>query len=58
MPVISMFYGIIVRVFHFDMDKHKTPHINAQYGDQNAVIAIPSGIALGGRIKSAKLRLV
>ena len=58
MPVLSMFYGIIVRMFHFDRDKHKAPHIHAQYGDQNAVIAIPSGRVLGGSLKPAKLRLV
>ncbi len=34
MPVLSMFYGIIIRMFHFDRDKHKAPHIHAQYGDQ------------------------
>ena len=37
MPAISMFYGIIIRMFHFDTDKHKAPHIHAQYSDQNAV---------------------
>ncbi|MCX5784245.1 MAG: DUF4160 domain-containing protein [Elusimicrobia bacterium] len=58
MPVLSMFYGIIVRMFHFDRDKHKAPHIHAQYGDQNVVIAIPSGLVLGGSLKAAKLRLV
>lgn len=25
MPVISMFYGIIIRMFYFDTDKHKAP---------------------------------
>ena len=58
MPAISMFYGIVIRLFHFDTDKHKAPHIHAQYGEQNAVIAIPSGTVLRGRIKPAKLRLV
>ena len=33
MPVISMFYGIIVRMFYFDDAKHKTPHIHVQYGE-------------------------
>jgi len=53
-----MFYGIIIRMFHFDTDKHKAPHIHAQYGEQTAVIAIPSGVVLGGRIKPAKLKLI
>ena len=58
MPVISMFYGIIVRLFYFDTAKHKTPHVHVQYGEQHAVIAIPSGNLLTGKIKSAKLKLV
>jgi len=53
-----MFYGIIVRMFYFDTDKHKAPHIHVQYGEQNAVISIPSGEILAGRIKPAKLKLV
>ena len=27
MPVISMFYGIIIRMFFFDNKEHKMPHI-------------------------------
>ncbi len=28
MPVISMFFGIIVQLFAFDNDRHKVPHIH------------------------------
>ncbi|MBI1869691.1 MAG: DUF4160 domain-containing protein [Chlamydiae bacterium] len=58
MPIISMFYGVIVRMFHFDAQRHKAPHIHVQYGEQYAVIAIPSGNVLEGKIKAAKLKLV
>ena len=58
MPVISMFYGIIIRMFYFDTDRHKAPHIHAQYGDQDAVIALPDGAVLEGELKSAKMKLV
>ena len=58
MPVISMFYGIIVRMFHFDNARHKTPHIHVQYNDQSVVVAIPSGRVLEGKVKSTKLKLV
>ena len=30
MPVISMFFGIIIRMFYFDTDKHKAPHLHVQ----------------------------
>lgn len=58
MPVISMFYGIVVRMFHFDNARHKTPHIHVEYGEQNAVIAIPSGSLIEGKFKPTKLKLV
>lgn len=29
MPTISMFYGILIRMFFQDTDRHKIPHIHA-----------------------------
>ncbi len=58
MPIISMFYGIVIRMFHFDNDKHKAPHIHVQYGDQSAVIRLPDGLMLSGKLRANKLKLV
>ena len=58
MPVISMFYGIIVMMFFIDNKKHKKPHIHVKYQEQEAVISIPNGEVLEGTIKSTKLKLV
>ncbi len=58
MPIISMFYGIIVRMFSFDTQKHHDPHIHVYYQDQSAIVAIPSGEVLDGEIPSKKLKLV
>ena len=58
MLVIAMFYGVIVRMFHFDKDKHKAPHFHVQYGEQHAVMGIPAGKLLEGKLKPAKLKLV
>ena len=58
MPVISMFYGVIVLMYYFDNRQHHLPHIHVQYGDDEAVITIPEGEVLEGAIKSAKLKLV
>ena len=33
MPIISMFYGIIVQLLFFDNDKHNRPHIHARYAE-------------------------
>ncbi len=58
MPIISMFYGIIVRMYHFDNDRHKAPHFHVQYGSQSAVLRIPDGKILEGKLKVNKLKLV
>lgn len=58
MPIISMFYGIIVRMYHFNNDKHKSPHFHVQYGDQSAVLRIPDGTVLEGKLRANKLKLV
>ena len=48
MPVLSMFYGIIIRMFYFDNKEHHLPHIHIEYGEYKAVISIPNGEILGG----------
>lgn len=58
MPVISMFYGIIVLMYYFDNRQHQQPHIHVQYNDQEAVISIPDGTVIAGSLKTAKLKLV
>ena len=58
MPVISMFYGIIVSMYFMDNRRHKLPHIHVRYQDEEAVIAIPEGELLEGGIPPAKMKLV
>lgn len=43
MPVISMFYGVIVALYFFDTGKHKRPHIHVKYQGDEAVVATPDG---------------
>ena len=57
-PVISMFYGIIVMMYYFDDRRHHRAHIQVECGDEAAVITIPDGAVIEGSIRSAKLRLV
>ncbi len=33
MPVISMFYGIIIRMYFLDTQHHNLPHLHARYGE-------------------------
>ncbi|MBI5023803.1 MAG: DUF4160 domain-containing protein [Candidatus Omnitrophica bacterium] len=58
MPVISMFYGIIVSLYFFDNKEHKMPHIHARYQDEEAVLGIPDGVVLAGKLNAQKLKLV
>ena len=58
MPVISMFYGIIIRMFFMDNKEHKTPHIHIEYGEYKAVISIPDCKKLAGDFPNDKLKLV
>lgn len=58
MPVISIFYGMLVMMYYLDDKKHHRPHIHVRYSDQEAVISIPDGEILEGELKSAKLKLV
>ncbi len=58
MPVISMFYGIIISMYFIDDKRHKRPHIHVKYQDEEAVIAIPEGDLLEGSLPPGKMRLV
>ena len=58
MPVISMFYGIIVAMYFRDNRQHKSPHIQVRYQSDEAVYSIPDGELLAGSIPPAKARLV
>ena len=58
MPVISMFYGIIVLMFFFDNKKHHRPHIHAQYGEHETIIAIDDGEVLEGDLPKPKMKMV
>ncbi len=58
MPVISMFYGLIVSMFFVDRKRHKLPHVHVRYQDEEAVFSIPQGRLLDGSLPKAKVRLV
>ncbi len=58
MPLISSFYGILIRMYFFDTDQHHLPHIHAQYQGQHAQFAIDDGELLAGHLPRPQLRLV
>lgn len=58
MPIISMFYGIIIRIYLMDNKHHHLPHIHAQYAEFEASIDIGDGNVLSGELPRKQLRLV
>ena len=58
MPILSMFYGIVIRMYFYDNKEHHAPHIHAQYAEKQAVFSIIDGSMLAGELPSAKTKLV
>ena len=57
MPVLSRFYGIIIRMY-FLQKEHNPPHIHAIYGEDVAAITIGDGTVLEGALPKKALELV
>lgn len=59
MPVISMFYGVIILRYYFDEGQHRKPHVHARHQEYEASFGILGGeCALAGRLPPSKERLV
>ena len=57
MPVLSMFFGIIIRMYKELGGKHNMPHIHAEYSGEEVVVAL-DGTVLEGNIPDAKMKLL
>lgn len=53
MPVLSMFFGIIVRMYQEAGRKHNVPHIHAEYSGDEVVVAL-DGTVLEGAIRNPR----
>ena len=54
MPTISMFYGIIIRMYY---DDHNPPHFHAFYGDYKAIFDF-DGEMIEGTMPNNKKKLI
>ena len=54
MPTISMFYGVIIRMYY---DEHNPPHFHAFYGDYKAIFSF-DGEIIEGTMSSSKKKLI
>ena len=57
MPVLSMFFGIMVRMYKELGGKHNMPHIHADYSGDEVVVALDGPILEGG-LPRAKMKLL
>lgn len=54
MPTISMFYGILIRMYY---DAHNPPHFHAYYNNNEAIFTF-DGKVIRGDFPNNKLKLV
>lgn len=47
MPIISQFFGIIIRMYFNDEEQHHTPHFHAKYAEYNASFDLDGNIISG-----------
>jgi hypothetical protein len=57
MPTISMFYGIIIRMYYAPAE-HNPPHFHAYYNEHKATFGLDTLELLDGGLPRRQLRLV
>ena len=57
MPIISSFYGVVIRMYSEPNSPHKLPHLHAEYQGEEAVYDF-DGNVIEGQLPTAKARLV
>lgn len=57
MPVLSRFYGIVIRMY-FLQNEHNPPHIHAIYNEDVAAIDFSTGEVLDGHLPPKALAMV
>ncbi|ANH80793.1 hypothetical protein A8C56_07190 [Niabella ginsenosidivorans] len=57
MPTISMFFGIIIRMYYAPKE-HNPPHIHAYYQDTTATFKISDGELIDGNLSYKQIKLI
>ena len=57
MPIVSQFYGIIIRMYYDDMKQHNIPHIHVQYAESKAIYDL-NGICIKGNLPNKQSKMV
>ncbi len=58
MPVISMFHGIVIRMYTLDTQYRHLPLIHARFAEFEAPVNLSDGEVLAGELPRRQLRLV
>ena len=58
MPTLAIFYGIQIMMYFYDNTQHHTPHIHAEYQDDEAVFSILDADVISGSLPRKQTRLV
>jgi len=57
MPLISQFYGILIRMFFNDQEHHHLPHFHAVYGEYSGSFSL-DGEMITGNVPKKQLKLI
>lgn len=57
MPLISQFYGILIRMFFMDKEHHHLPHFHAVYGEYSGTFTL-DGEPIASNIPKRQLKLI
>ena len=58
MPIISVFSGLIVRMYFFNLKTQTKPHIHVAYAESSAIFGIEDAALLAGEIPLKQTRLI
>ena len=50
MPTLSMFFGIVIRMYKEGSGRHPRPHLHAQHGNKAAVFDLETSDILAGEM--------
>ncbi len=57
MSTLSIFYGIIVKMYNEQGGQHNQPHIHAEYQEHNVIVDL-DGNVLEGSLPKGKMKLL
>jgi hypothetical protein len=57
MPTLSMFFGLIIRMFYAPKE-HNPPHIHVEYQGKDTIVGLKDGEIINGYLSARHLRFI